>query len=365
MGQRQAVEVAACTTARLLDFAPRSTTAAIIDNVIFVGSRADVVRDATIFVERVRAVGGLLNEDVSNIGALAQTVGDWGGVHLDFEAKTSCLSQKTLDKTHYSWVHRGEWTWRQFAAHIGLLFWSWQLIQLPMADFFPLLRFISSSSKWLTENEHAWDAPAALWSSAWPPLEQWTMLLLRNAPRVVPHLQAPEWLVATDASEWGWGYFAVHNTTGAVRTHGAQWTPLFRHLYGDRLWVSTFTEPQAIVNSLCHLLSPSNPQRVRILTDNTVAQASFQRGYNARSFHINECLRRLHTLFGDEFTFDFVYLPGECNPADVLSRGLRIAQREEARDQVVSAEMRRIAGSAQLPREIGLPARSSLLTLAA
>ena len=39
---------------------------------------------------------------------------------------------------------------------------------------------------------------------------------------------------------------------------------------------STFSEPQAVINALCHLLDPLVPQFVRILTDNTVTQASFQ-----------------------------------------------------------------------------------------
>ena len=160
------------------------------------------------------------------------------------------------------------------------------------------------------------------------------------------------------------GYFAVHNITGAVRAHGAPWTWAFRQRYGDRLGVSTFSEPQAVVNSLCHLLDPTRPQRVRVLTDNTVTQASFQRGYNGRSFHINECLRRLHAVFGESFFFDFSYLPGECNPADGFSRGKRIAQGEEERDRLMSAELQRVAGSVALPRQIESPALASLLLAA-
>ena len=361
MGQRQAVEVAACTTARMLDFGPTSTTASIIDNVIFVGSREEVIRDATTFVQRVAAVGGLLNEDVSDIAALVQTVGTWGGVQLDFVAKTSCLAQKTLDKTMVSWARRGEWTWRGFAAHVGLLFWAWQLIDLPLPDFFALLRFIGQAGRWLTDDDTLWDKPAYIQPAVWPVLEQWTMLVLRNVPRTVPRSLPPEWIVATDACEWGWGYFAVHNTTGAVRTHGAPWTPGFCSLYGDRLGVSTFTEPQAVINALCHLLDPSKPARVRVLTDNTVTQASYQRGYNARSFHINECLRRLHSIFGTTFVFDFAYLPGVVNPADEWSRGGRITGGEEPRDLVVSAFLRRIAGSAECPRELEAASLSAQL----
>ena len=352
MGQRQAVGVADSVTARLVDFGPESVVRTIIDNVIFVGSREQVVRDATIFVERVRFVGAMLNEDVSDIAALVQTVGDWGGVHLDFTAKTSSVTAKTLDKLDYSWSHRGEWTWRRFAGHVGLLFWTWQLLDLPMAEFFPLLRFVSAASKFLTEDNEAWEQPARVWDSAWPALERWTMIALRNKPRVVPRVQAPEWLVATDASEWGWGYFAVHNTSGAVRTFGAQWSAGFRQKYGDMLWRSTFTEPQGVVNALCHLIDPSKPSFVRVMTDNTPTQASFARGYNARCFHINECLRRLYSIFGTEFTFDFVYLPGAWNPADAFSRGMRIAGSEEQGDQEVGARLRGVAGSAVCPRHL-------------
>jgi hypothetical protein len=297
------------------------------------------------------------------VAALVQTVGDWGGIHLDFGKKTSCLAAKTLDKTEVSWSRRTSWTWRTFYAHIGLLFWAWQLIDLPMAEFYPLLRFIGAASAMLTQNEQLWDTPATVWSSAWPALERWTMLVLRNAPRVVPQAAPPEWLVATDASRWGWGYVAVQNVTGAVRAHGAPWSAKFRQLYGDRLGVSTFTEPQAVYNALCHLLDPAVPVRVRVLTDNTVTQASYARGYNAHSFHINECLRLLQKTFGEGFIFEFAYLPGECNLADSRSRGV-IAESKEERDrlQLMSAELRRIAGTASWsPRELEVAARTSLL----
>jgi hypothetical protein len=350
MGQRQAVEVAACMTARLLDFGPRSTVASIIDNVIFVGSREDVIRDATLFVQRVAAVGAQLNEDTSDIAALVCSEGDWGGVRIDCVAKTSRLAQKSVDKTQQSWRYRDSWTWRTFAAHVGLLFWSWQLIDLPMTDFFPLMRLISSAGRWMQQRgDEAWDEPAVVWSSAWPALEQWTSLVSRNAPRAVPFSQAPEWLVATDASEYGWGYFAVHNTSGAVRGHGERWKPFFREMYHDRLGASTFTEPQGVVNAMCHLLDPTKQMRVRVLTDNTATESVFSRGYSARSYHMNECVARLAKIFGNTIDFDFAYLPGELNPADGFSRGV-IASGKDVRGSEVSAAMlQRVAGLAAPP----------------
>lgn len=340
MGQRQAVEVAATATARFLDFDKRSTSKSIIDNVIFVGSRDDVIHDATIFVDRVRQGGARLNENTDDIAALVQTSGDWGGIHIDCTNKTACLADKSLQKTSFSWHRRAEWSWRNFAAHIGLLFWSWQIIELPMSHFFPLLRFVSEVGKYLTEHDDRWDEPAVIWPSAWPVLERWTALLLRNFPRTVPRNAAPEWIIATDASGWGWGYVAFNNVTGEVRTHGEQWSRGMVMRFGERLGQSVLSEPQAIVLALCHLLTKGAPTRVRLLTDNTVAQASFRRGFNTHSWEINECLRRVQDLFGPDFHFEFWYVPGPMNPANPFSRGI---VHEVDRDKTTDS-LRRLAG---------------------
>jgi hypothetical protein len=323
MGQRQAVEVAQSTTNRLLDFPRESHVRSVIDNVIFVGKREAVIRDARKFTERVNAVGAQLNEDVTDVEALVRQSGEWCGVHLDLASKCVQLTQKSIDKTQVSWANRRSWTWRQFAAHIGLLFWAWDIIDLPMADFFPVLRFISRAGSFLTENEKMWDSPAFVWPSVWPTLERWTMLVLRNAPRRVAAPQRPQWIVACDASAWGWGYVAFNTATGEIRAHGERWSRAIIRNIGDRLGKSTFSEPQAVLNSLCHLLRGDDPRHVVLLTDNTVAQASYTRGFNSHSFHINDCLRRLRNVFGDRFEFTFAYIPGVTNPADPWSRGVK------------------------------------------
>lgn len=324
MGQRQSVDVAMAMTELLLDFDKSSFTRACVDNVIFVGSRESVLRDAAEFVRRVALVGGTLNEDISDLPALVQSTGPWCGVHLDLVNKTVCLTDKILDKLNASWTRRSRWTWRNFAAHIGLLFWAWGLLDVPMAEFFDVLRFVSKMGQVLQDcDDSVWDTPAHVWPSVWPPLERWSALVARNVPCPVPVQREPEWLMETDASLWGWGYVACNTSTGEVRMHGEKWSAQMWRQHGLKLRRSTFAEPHGIHNALCHLLSSTGPRRVRIGTDSTVARASFERGFNSHSYDINEVLRRTRATFGPDFSIEFFHVPGSINVADSLSRGGR------------------------------------------
>jgi hypothetical protein len=162
-------------------------------------------------------------------------------------------------------------------------------------------------------------------SKVWENLDFWTGLARKNEPRIVKYESKPEWLVVTDASAWGWGYVALNQVTGEVRGHGQQWSNYMHRVYGEKLGRSTFAEPTAIVNSLCHLLPRNSPTQVLVGTDNTVAQAAYTRGFNSHSFDINERLRRLQDTFGPDYLFRFKYIPGAQNDADPWSRGERIA----------------------------------------
>ncbi len=342
MGQRQAVEVAATTTALLLDFPGRRThVEACIDNVIFVGSEEDVLRDAREFVARVRAVNGQLNENVDDLPSLVAQRVDWCGVALNFVDKSVALTKKTLEKVAISWGQRASWSWRGFAAHVGLLFWAWGILDLPMAEFFPLLSFVSRVGRSMTEDESQWDAPAFIWDSVWPVLDRWTGMLSANAPRTVPRVRTPEWLVMTDASRWGWGYVALNEVSGELRHSGAPWSDFMEHTHGDKLGSSVFAEPFGVLFSLRHLLQRGSTARVRLATDNTATQASFQRGFNARSPAINWCIAEMRRSF-PQLAIDFIYVAGSSNLADTFSRGGFIGRAEEAG---MAGSLRRLVGA--------------------
>jgi hypothetical protein len=350
MGERRSVELCAAITRCLMDFPKSSAGAEYLDGVIFVGSREDVIRDTAVFLERVRAVGAKVNEDVSNLDALVETSLVWGGIALDFTRKTTALSKKVIDKIATSWELRGWWTWRTWAGHVGCLAWAVGILNFNLAAYFELYRFVSSACSFLADHPDQWDSPALVRPSAWVPLELWTMAALRNQPRVVPVAAAPELIIVTEASSYGWAYYAVNNITGAVRTHGEPWSDAFRNRFSDKLGTSTFTESQAIVNACCMLLDPAKPARVRVVSDNAAAVAVFSNGRSWRSYHMNACVDRLASIFGDGFSFDYVHIPGVLNPADKMSRHV-VAEGEEVRDSstLSAAELRRIVGAVAPP----------------
>lgn len=377
MGQRQAVAIANTATERLLDFEKQSRrTERIIDNVCFVGAKEAVIRDAAVFIARCKEVGATVNEiDVTtatatDIEKLAVREADWGGVSLNFVDKTVKLTAKTVEKMELSWARRSEWTCRQYAAHVGLLFWAWGIIDLPMADFFPTLRFNSELSKRMTESQPpplypdvagaptvwpdnpAWDEPAAIWDTVWPSLERWTNLVITNAPRAVIPAGEPDLLMLTDASRWGFGYVSYDTRTGRVQCHGEPWSKYMVQKYGERLGHSTFAEPEAVIRSLCHRVSAravdgAPPiRRIRIGTDNTVTEVAYARGYNIKSYDINRCLQRAYKLFPPSvYTIELRYVKGTENLADGHSRGRHIAG-EDVWDQVPEV-LRRLLGDGE------------------
>jgi hypothetical protein len=324
MGQRQAVDIAQAATDAIVDFKHEAQAQlSVIDNVLFVGSGDQCAADAGTFFQRCENANATLNDvtTTERAAAVVTTSGDWCGIHLDFTTKTVRLAAKAVNKTAFSWENREHWTHRQFAAHIGLLFWAVGIIEVPVHTFYPLLKFIGEVGRRAQADPGVWDQPIELWPSALPALTEWTRLILANHPRVVPREVPPDLFVATDASAWGWGFVAFDQVTGGAPHHGEPWAQKFLQKYGpENVHHSVFTEPHAIVNAMCRLLRADRPRTVAIGTDNTAAEATFRRGYNGRSFNLNECVDKLRGLFPTH-QFVLAHVPGPLNPADGLSRG--------------------------------------------
>lgn len=342
MGQRHATDIASTATDVIDDFDHRSAAQLkIIDNILYVGSKRQCRADGLAFFHRSSTAGLTINDvwDKNGVEAAISTEGDWCGIHLNFTDKTVCLAKKSVDKTRVSWENKQNWTYRNFAAHVGLLFWAVGILDIPLASFYDLLHFVAEVGRRTQARPELWDEKIQMWNCAIPSLTAWTQMVLANRPRLVPKQEEPTLFVATDASAWGWGFVAFDSVTGCAHHHGEAWSPSFLNRVGpDSVKSSVFAEPHAIVNAMCRLLTRDRPCTVFIGTDNTAAEASFRRGWNARSFNLNLCVWRLHRLFPNH-QFQLTHIAGASNPADKPSRG-----EEPNPEDVEGGRLRRILG---------------------
>ena len=364
MGQRHACQIAQTTTLFLLDFPGRrcKKVYAYIDNVIFVGSKEDVLHDSREFIRRCKIANLTLNEadiiESQGIESCVEQSGEWCGVSLDFVNKEVKLIQKTRLKIKVSIENISQWTYRQFAAHIGLLFWCWGIVEIPLYNYYSLLKFISTSSRKLQQDESLWDTPCQLDPSAVPALQQWTKLCLENKPRKITPSSRPQWFLCTDASAWGWGYRAFNYATGEIRSYGEAWkqwqiNKIYDSGAADKMKHSVYAEPLAVYCSLCHLLKGTDDKskinfaracddisfggtevrmKIGVATDNSAAQHTINRGFASRSFDINVAIKKLKEAFPEsEFDIDISFVPGHMNPADGPSRGLLSANSDDVK----------------------------------
>lgn len=187
------------------------------------------------------------------------------------------------------------------------------------------------------------DMPARVWPSAMTDIEDWVARIEANVPRVVASASDFEWVIATDASLWGWGYMAFNTTTGQTCSYGAPWNADARAQLGSLLGRSTFAEPRAVVNSLCHWRTPARAsvKSVFVLSDNSATVSAFNRGFSTASLVLNQQIARLQRTF-PELNIKLQHLAGELNPADGPSRGVPL---DAAQQRDAAALLLQVVGS--------------------
>jgi len=312
----------------------RTKRLSCIDNGLLGGKTADdVLSDLVECGARAAACGFTLNEAAviaNDPASMIATSGTYGGICFDLNTKETWLPDRILAKIRTSWAAVLNWNVRGFCVHMGLLLWSVDIIDVPKADYFAVFRFMSRISMQMEAAGHtaeAYAGPIAIWPTAMDALSAWTALCLENKRKhqtVRPTRAEADWLVATDACRDGFGYVALNQNTGEVRTYGSKWPREFRAMHYDKLGRSVFTEPYGVYMSMCHLLNNTGKkQHIVIGTDNVATEVSYDKGYNAHSYWLNEAVRRLYNTYpNDTFSFEMAYLPGIDNTklADPLSR---------------------------------------------
>jgi hypothetical protein len=339
MGQRHAVAIAQGATNILLSFAypPSVSSQSCIDNVRFVGPKAGVISAATTFVRRCRQVGVTINElpreaSVSQLEGLVHQQGDWLGAEYDYAAGKQRVAAKTMTKLHNSWARRDTWTHRQYAAHLGLLFFTASVLRSPLASYYEAIKQLRLRSAALSQNMDLWATPVSFAEGERDSLARWTSHALANTWSSCASPAPTQRFLITDASGWGWGAMFMDTQSGLVRSHGQPWSN------EDRLLVdtdaSTSAEPEAVLQALRRFIAHSDAGVIAVLTDSTTAKYALGKGYSP-SFVVNAIAARVRASFPN-LRLEMHHIAGESNPVDGLSRNGSALQPSEAR---VAAEL--------------------------
>jgi hypothetical protein len=114
-----------------------------------------VVQAAANFVRCCRSVGVTINElpnapEDASLRQLVHQRGDWLGAEYDYAASSVAKSMKKLAA---SWGRRAEWTHRQYAAHMGLLFFTASVLRSPLASFYEAIKQLRLRSAALSHED--------------------------------------------------------------------------------------------------------------------------------------------------------------------------------------------------------------------
>ena len=341
--------------------------ASIIDNVAYFADDMDELsRIAMTFLHRCEQAGAQVNDIDFTVALLPQIVSritttqTFGGEEYNLVAKTRMVSAKTKAKLdaaaellQTSLVNGTELSFRQWAALLGLIFYTSELMQHHL-DSDPKRRAFKSYCR-LMKMCSGFDRKR--WDYAVPPGSMpdasavLALIVTLRAAGPVPVETEPKacgYTIITDASAEGWAGCMVNHRTKTISFAQGRW-PTQRTNGGGHFGSSVWAEPEAIVQVSARLLPAGCTDGVVFITDH----AGMVWAAEARAAWRSVCadaydsaLRRLTALFpGASFRGRFI--SGATNPLDAASRWLTTeAPTAKAIDvAVASATLPRAGGS--------------------
>lgn len=287
---------------------------AYIDNVRFVGSVADVSDACFHFREVSREANAIINDDASGVACRY----DFLGVSVDHLQRTVCLTEKRTSKINTVGRDFTNYPLKRFFQLMGRLFSASVVLGIPLAQFYFVIkcfrRRCALFSKHQCEGCHAQKLltePAGIWPSVHRHVARWLDLVLDNRPRiVVPNAAQVDWVVFTDASDWGAGVM-MFEAEGRCMTHSRQWEPQMR----GRPIVER--EAEALLEGM--RLLPAGAT-ARVFVDNTSVLGAVNKG-RSPSYRLNKLVELIAKAVVGLRSATFEYVKSANNAADGLSRG--------------------------------------------
>jgi hypothetical protein len=322
MGKRSATSCGTTITRVALSYPrpPTVRTRFATDNVRFAGPRDDCTKAAWTFVQRVRQMGGALNEvdvdtcTVDDIAALYRTKdSDFLGDVVDFEAKTIQCRARHVQRLQ-RFVERARLpsaTYADVNRWWGMILYMGDTLGLQRHEFYATRTYYRGLSSHLAINPALWRAVCP----SRPPREIWraTEVCLANRPTRIAPAPIISAVAVVDASSLGYAAITFRaDRPEQPRLTQRRWDATTRLAYDVNF--STVSEPEAMARVAERL----QPATTLLLTDHEAFAFAFAHGSSPSPIY-NARVRRVRLAGVDAV----IHVPGAVNPADAYSRLLR------------------------------------------
>lgn len=203
----------------------------------------------------------------------------------------------------------GEVTFRRVLQIFGVCGFITRALHIPWCSF--PLSILSKTCIQLSENPLRLNSKRSLSEQELKSLAQMLEFILDREPSSVRDSD-PELVLATDASDWGWGVVIMGDREEIVEC--GEWNEFERNLsINTRELEAIF---RGIVTAKVRFGSISS---LAIFTDSTVSLFALRKGHSIASV-LNQ---RLQKIFGTDLALHIRWLESGINPADGPSRGMR------------------------------------------
>jgi hypothetical protein len=336
MGQRQAVDVASTLTDMIASFErPKSVdVCTYIDNIRFLGDNVEEVIDvAHRFTLRAWGIGATINEidkegdTRARLRQLVHQRGEYLGVDFDYVSKNIRVGSKALVKLRMLYdALNGDagFTHQNFLALFGIIFFAMQITRPAASQHFYALKEYSNVARRIQADPALLNVQYACPPARLRHIVAWIEATMENPWVAAGHTPSPseaDFLLVTDASAWGWGALLWDWRTGQVLHTAHKWEDKWRARK-----VSTWSETEAIARALSFFFPEGTPDSLAIMSDSAAAVGAFGK---ARSsvFALNRAVNDAQKVIKTSRP-GFFHIQGERNPADALSRNIRMGNKE-------------------------------------
>jgi len=324
MGETVAPAVMQSITEAIAHAAARSlcvTTRVFVDNVRFLGDKTAVTAAMQRFQELSLECSLELNQEPGNV---AHQAGTFLGMAFDYTNATVRLGQKAVNKlkAFRARILSDDVLIDEFMTGFGVVEYASRILRLQTSKFYVALKFARRRAAAVFAGQATPAMQADIWPCARPSLMQWIDELLANRPTPtgLPADKAREYVLATDASLYGWGAVLYCDATGEFHDVGGRWGKSHSHTEINEL------EAYAVANAW-HAFATrlTELSKVQVLVDNTSVLHTARKG-RAHEQPLNAAIDSLLSVIGGNTNVTIAYIDTKRNPADAVSRGLPVVK---------------------------------------